>query len=134
MTAKDLRKLNDKLIHATARKLRAELHLQLATREVEAARDAVNAGVIRLGREQDLYDVRLTSKGARGIEVIKAIRAINNMGLKEAKDIYDFAGWDSDPRGLIIKGVNAFRADEVGKAIEVAGGTVRIEPLNKAAV
>ena len=71
--------------------------------------------------EKDSFDVELTAAGASKISVIKAVRTITNLGLKEAKDLVDAA-----PKA-IKEGVNKEEAAEMKKKLEAAGATVELK-------
>jgi len=72
--------------------------------------------------EKAAFDVILKDAGPRKILVIKEVRALTNLGLKEAKDLVDGA-----PRPL-KEGVSEREADEIKAKIEAAGGVVEIVP------
>ncbi|MDD4289858.1 MAG: 50S ribosomal protein L7/L12 [Patescibacteria group bacterium] len=71
--------------------------------------------------EKTSFDVELTDTGANKINVIKAIREITQLGLKEAKDIADQA-----PK-MVIEGADKAKAEEAKKKIEEAGGKVTLK-------
>jgi large subunit ribosomal protein L7/L12 len=71
--------------------------------------------------EQTEFDVVLTAAGQAKIAVIKAVRAITSLGLKEAKQLVDAA-----PKAVKEK-VSQAEADEVKKALEEAGATVELK-------
>lgn len=71
--------------------------------------------------EKTSFDVELTDSGANKISVIKAIREITQLGLKEAKDIADQA-----PK-MVIEGADKAKAEEAKKKIEEAGGKVTLK-------
>lgn len=71
--------------------------------------------------EQTEFDVILTSFGDKKIQVIKAVRALTSLGLKEAKALVEEA-----PTAL-KEGVTKEEAEEVAKEIEKAGGIVEIK-------
>lgn len=71
--------------------------------------------------EKTSFDVILTSFGANKIQVIKEVRAITNLGLKEAKDLVE-----SLPKPLKEK-VSKEEAEEIKKKLEAAGATVEIK-------
>lgn len=71
--------------------------------------------------EKTSFDVELTEIGANKINVIKAIREITQLGLKEAKDIADQA-----PK-MVIEGADKAKAEEAKKKIEEAGGKVTLK-------
>jgi large subunit ribosomal protein L7/L12 len=71
--------------------------------------------------EKTTFDVILKTVGEKKIQVIKEIRAITNLGLKEAKDLVDGA-----PK-TIKEGTSKDEAEKIKKAVEAAGGTVEIK-------
>jgi len=71
--------------------------------------------------EQTEFDVVLTSFGAAKVGVIKAVRAITGLGLKEAKALVEGAPTP------IKEGVEKAEADEIKKKVEEAGGTADIK-------
>jgi len=70
---------------------------------------------------QDSFDVILTGFGEKKINVIKEVRALTGLGLKEAKDLVEGV-----PKAL-KEGVNKEEADAVKKQLEDAGATVDIK-------
>ncbi|TDC57246.1 50S ribosomal protein L7/L12 [Actinomadura sp. KC345] len=70
---------------------------------------------------QDEFDVVLESAGDKKIQVIKEVRALTSLGLKEAKDLVDGA-----PKPLLEK-VNKEAADKAKEALEKAGATVTVK-------
>lgn len=71
--------------------------------------------------EKTEFDVILTSAGSQKIQVIKAVRAITNLGLKEAKELVD-----NSPRP-IKEAVSKEEAEGIKKQIEESGGSVEIK-------
>jgi len=71
--------------------------------------------------EQSDFDVILESAGDKKIQVIKEVRALTSLGLKEAKDLVDGA-----PKPVLEK-VNKEAADQAKEKIEAAGGTVSVK-------
>ena len=71
--------------------------------------------------EKDEFDVVLDSVGDKKIQVIKEVRALTSLGLKEAKDLVDGA-----PKPVLEK-VNKDAADKAKAALEGAGATVSIK-------
>ena len=92
-----------------------------------AAPAAVVAGPAAAGapaeaeEEKTEFDVVLISSGEKKIQVIKVVRAITNLGLKEAKDLVDSA-----PKA-IKEAVAKAEAEDIQKQIEEAGGSVEIK-------
>lgn len=73
------------------------------------------------GEEQDEFDVILASAGDKKIQVIKEVRALTNLGLKEAKDLVDGA-----PKPVLEK-VSKDDANKAKEALEGAGATVELK-------
>jgi large subunit ribosomal protein L7/L12 len=73
------------------------------------------------GEEKDEFDVVLEAAGDKKIQVIKEVRALTSLGLKEAKDLVDGA-----PKPLLEK-VNKETADKAKEALEKAGATVTVK-------
>ena len=71
--------------------------------------------------EQDEFDVILEASGDNKIPVIKEVRALTNLGLKEAKDLVEAA-----PKPVLEK-VNKETADKAKAALEGAGATVSVK-------
>ncbi len=71
--------------------------------------------------EQDEFDVILEAAGDKKIQVIKEVRTLTSLGLKEAKDLVDGA-----PKPLLEK-VNKEAADKAKEALEAAGATVTVK-------
>ena len=89
-----------------------------------AAAVAVAAGpaaAAEAAEEKTEFDVILKDAGAKKINVIKAVRGITGLGLKEAKDLVEGA-----PQPL-KEGVSKAEADDVKKQIEEAGGVVEVK-------
>jgi large subunit ribosomal protein L7/L12 len=71
--------------------------------------------------EQTEFDVILTGAGDKKIQVIKEVRALTSLGLKEAKDLVDNA-----PKPVLER-VPKEQADQAKEKIEAAGGTVEVK-------
>jgi large subunit ribosomal protein L7/L12 len=71
--------------------------------------------------EKDEFDVVLEAAGDKKIQVIKEVRALTSLGLKEAKDLVDGA-----PKPLLEK-VNKEAAEKAKEALEKAGATVTVK-------
>jgi len=78
------------------------------------------AGAAPAAEEQSEYSIILTSGGAKKIQVIKAVREVTSLGLKEAKDLVD-AG------GVIKEGISKAEAEELKKKLEEQGATVEMK-------
>jgi large subunit ribosomal protein L7/L12 len=73
------------------------------------------------GEEQSEFDVVLTAAGDKKIQVIKVVRAITSLGLKEAKDLVDAAP------SPVKEGIAREEADSIKAQLEEAGGTVEVK-------
>ena len=71
--------------------------------------------------ENTEFDVVLASAGAKKIQVIKVVRQLTNLGLKEAKDLVDSA-----PKA-IKEGATKEEADQMKEALEAEGATVEVK-------
>ncbi len=71
--------------------------------------------------EKTSFDVELTATGDNKINVIKAVRTITGLGLKEAKDLVDAAP------GMVKQGVDKATSEDLKKQLEEAGATVTIK-------
>jgi len=79
------------------------------------------AAVEAAAEEKDSFDVVLTSFGDKKINVIKEVRAITGLGLKEAKDLVEGA-----PQ-TVKEGANKGEAEEIKKKLEEAGASVELK-------
>ncbi|MBV9444500.1 MAG: 50S ribosomal protein L7/L12 [Streptosporangiaceae bacterium] len=86
-----------------------------------AAGSAGGAGEAEAAEEQDEFDVILEAAGDKKIQVIKEVRSLTSLGLKEAKDLVDGA-----PKTVLEK-VNKEAADKAKAALEGAGATVTVK-------
>ena len=82
---------------------------------------AMPGAAAEAAEEKTEFDVELTAAGAQKINVIKAVREITGLGLKEAKDLVDGA-----PK-VIKEKVNKEQAEETKKKLEEAGATVTVK-------
>lgn len=92
-----------------------------AAAPVAVAAAAPAAGGAAAAEEKDEFDVVLTSAGASKIGVIKVVREITGLGLKEAKDVVDGA-----PKAVKEK-VSKADAEAMKKKLEDAGATVELK-------
>jgi large subunit ribosomal protein L7/L12 len=88
---------------------------------VAAAPAAAGAGDGAAAEEQTAFDVVLTGAGDKKIQVIKVVRAVTGLGLKEAKDLVDGA---PNP---VKEGVAKDEADSVKAQLEEAGASVELK-------
>ena len=82
-----------------------------------AAAGAAAAGPVE---EQTEFNVILKSAGDKKVEVIKAVRAITGLGLKEAKDL-------TEAGGTVKEGASKEEAEKMKKDLEAAGATVEVK-------
>ena len=88
---------------------------------VAAAAPAGGGGDGGAAEEKDSFDVVLTGAGDKKIQVIKVVRAVTGLGLKEAKDLVDSA-----PKP-VKEGVAKEEADSIKGQLEEAGATVEVK-------
>jgi len=81
---------------------------------------AAGAAPAAVAEEKTEFNVILTAAGAQKINVIKEVRAITSLGLKEAKDLVEGA-----PKA-VKEGVNKDEAEKIKKQLEAAGATVEL--------
>ena len=71
--------------------------------------------------EKDEFDVMLTAAGDKKIQVIKEVRGLTSLGLKEAKELVDGAP------SKILEGASKDDAEKAKEALEAAGGSVELQ-------
>ena len=121
----DLNKIIDDLSSLTVVEA-AELSKQLEEKWGVTAAAAVAAAPAAAGgaapaEEKDEFTIMLTAAGDKKINVIKEVRAITALGLKEAKELVDGAPSD------ILTGASKEDADKAKEALEGAGATVELK-------
>ncbi len=99
--------------------LEEEWGVSAAAPVAAAAGPAADAGAA--AEEQTEFDVVMTSFGANKVSVIKAVRALTGLGLKEAKDAVEGAP------STIKEGVSKDEAEDVKKQLEEAGAAVELK-------
>ncbi len=92
-----------------------------AAAPVVVAAAAAPGGEVAAVEEKDEFDVILLSSGDKKIQVIKEVRAVTGLGLKEAKDLVESA-----PKA-VKEGVGKDEANEIKEKIEAAGGQVDVK-------
>ena len=105
---------------ALTKELEDKWGVKAAPVAVAAAPGAAAAGAAPAA-EQTEFTIVLTEAGANKIGVIKAVREVTNLGLKEAKDLVDGA-----PK-TIKEGVSKEESEKIKKELEEAGATVSIK-------
>ena len=93
----------------------------VAVAGVAAPVGGAGAGEAEQAEEQDEFDVILEAAGDKKIQVIKEVRSLTSLGLKEAKDLVDGA-----PKTVLEK-VNKEAADKAKAALEGAGASVTVK-------
>ena len=123
----DLNKIIDDLSSLTVVEA-AELSKQLeekwgvtAAAAVAAAPAAAAAGAEAAAEEKDEFTIMLTAAGDKKINVIKEVRAVTTLGLKEAKDLVEGAPKE------VKSGVNKKEAEEIKAKLEAAGAKVELK-------
>ncbi len=92
-----------------------------AAAPVAVAAVAGGAGAAEAAEEKDEFDVILAGAGDKKINVIKEVRGITGLGLKEAKDLVEGA-----PKP-VKEGVSKDEAEEIKKKLEAAGASVELK-------
>ncbi len=120
-------KLADELVGLTVKEAQSLVDCLKAVHGIEPAGGGVmmaagpaGGGAAAPAEEKVAFDVILASAGDKKIQVIKVVRAITGLGLKEAKDLVEAA-----PKPL-KEGVTKEEADKIKKEIEESGGAVTI--------
>ena len=106
---------------ALVKELEAELGVSAAAPVMAAGPAAAAGPAPAAAPEKEDFTVLLTGAGEKKIQVIKVVRELTGLGLKEAKDLVDGA-----PKP-VKEGVPRAQADEMKKKIEEAGGTVELK-------
>ena len=102
-------------------KLEEEWGVSAAAPVAAAAPAAAGGGDGAAAEEKTDFDVVLTAPGGQKIQVIKVVRAITGLGLKEAKDLVDGAP------NAVKEGVPQDEADSIKAQLEEAGATVELK-------
>ena len=119
---------NEQIVDAVAEKSLMEvMELVKAIEEkfgVSAAAPVAAAGPAAAAagpvEEQTEFNIILKSAGEKKVEVIKAVRAITGLGLKEAKDL-------TEAGGVVKEGASKEDAEKIKKDLEAAGATVEVK-------
>ena len=106
---------------ALVKELETELGVSAAAPVAVAAAGPAAGGAPAAAPEQEDFTVVLTGSGEKKIQVIKVVRELTGLGLKEAKDLVDGA-----PKP-IKEAVPKAEAESIKKKIEEAGGTVELK-------
>ena len=124
----DLKQLAEELVNLTVKEvnelagiLKDEYGIEPAAAAVAVAGPAAGGGEDDAAAEQTEFDVILKAAGAAKLKVVKAVKELTGLGLKEAKDIVDSA-----PKA-VKEGVSKDEAEGILKALEEAGAEVELK-------
>ena len=92
-----------------------------AAAPVAMAAPAAAGAAVAAEEEKDEFDVMLVAAGDKKIQVIKEVRSLTSLGLKEAKDVVDGAP------SAVLEGVDKETAQKAKEQLEGAGGTVELK-------
>lgn len=124
----DIKELAEQLVNLTIKEanelanyLEEEYDIKPAAAAVAVAGPAAGGGEGGGAEEQTEFDVVLNSAGAKKIAVIKEVRGITGLGLKEAKELVDNAP------GNVKEGVSKEEAEQIKAKLEEAGAEVELK-------
>ena len=124
----DIKALGDQLVNLTVKEvnelatyLKDEYKIEPAAAAVAVAAPAGGGGGAAAAEEKTSFDVILKNGGANKLAVVKLVKELTGLGLKEAKDLVDGA-----PKN-VKEGVNKAEAESIAKKLEEAGGQVEIK-------
>ncbi len=106
------------------KRLEEEFGVSAAAPVAVAAAAPAAGGAQAAAEEKTEFDVVLKSFGQKKIQVIKVVREITGLGLKEAKDLVEKAG---TPDAVVKSGVTKEEAEEIKNKLEEAGAEVEIK-------
>ena len=106
---------------ALVKELEAELGVSAAAPMAVAAAPGAGGAAAAPAPEKDEFTVMLTGSGDKKIQVIKVVRELTGLGLKEAKDLVDGA-----PKP-VKEGVSKAEAEDIKKKLTDAGGSVELK-------
>jgi len=126
--ADEIKALGDKIVGLTLKEavdlagyLKEEYSIEPAAGGAVMVAGPAGGGEAEEAEEQTSFDVILKDVGDKKIQVIKAVRALTNLGLKEAKDLVEGA-----PKA-VKEGVSKEEAEEAQKQLEEAGATIEVK-------
>lgn len=124
----DLKKFAEELVNLSVKDvtelatiLKDEYGIEPAAAAVAMAGPAAASGDADAGEEQSEFDVILKEAGASKLKVVKAVKELTGLGLKDAKDIVDSA-----PKA-VKEGVSRDEAEGIKKSLEEAGAVVELK-------
>ncbi len=113
-----LEKLNIVELNNVVKFMEQEYGISAAPVAMAAAPAAAGAAGAA-AEEKSSFNVKLADAGAQKIGVIKVVRELTGLGLKEAKDVVD-------ANGMVMENADKAKADEAKKALEAAGAKVEL--------
>ena len=120
----DVKKIAEQLVGLTVKEVQELADVLKADYGIEPAAAAVvvaAGGGAEAAAEKTAFDVILTSAGASKLNVVKIVKDLTGLGLKEAKDLVDGA-----PKA-IKEGVSRAEADEIADKLKEAGAEVEVK-------
>ena len=114
-----LEKLNVIQVNNVVKFMEAEYGISAAPVAAIGAAPAGGGGDAGGAEEKSAFNVELKDPGGQKIAVIKAVRELTGLGLKEAKDVVD-------NNGVVLENAPKDKAEEAKKALEEAGATVEL--------
>lgn len=118
--AEELVNLTVKDVQELAQVLKEEYGIEPAAAAVVMAAPEAGAGAAEA--EQTAFDVILISAGQAKLQMVKAVKELTGLGLKEAKELVDKA-----PEAKIKEKVSKAEAEQIKAALEEAGGEVELK-------
>lgn len=119
--AEQLVNLTVKEVSELAEVLKSEYGIEPAAAAVAVAAPAAGGAAAEAAEEKTSFDVVLKSPGANKLAIVKAVKELTGLGLKEAKDLVDAAPSE------LKKGVTKDEADALKKQLEEAGAEVELK-------
>ena len=121
----DVKKLAEELVSLTVKQVQELADVLKADYGIEPAAAAVvvaaGGGGVEAAAEKTAFDVILVSGGASKLNVVKIVKDLTGLGLKEAKDLVDGA-----PKA-VKEGVSKAEADEIAGKLKEAGAEVEVK-------
>ena len=124
----DIKAIAEQLVNLTVKEvselaeiLKTEYGIEPAAAAVAIAAPAAGGAVAEAAEEKTSFDVILKSAGAAKLAVVKAVKELTGLGLKEAKDLVDGAPSE------LKKGVTKDEADALKKQLEEAGAEIELK-------
>lgn len=124
----DVKAIAEQLVNLTVKEvseladvLKTEYGIEPAAAAVAVAAGPAAGGAADAAEEKTSFDVILKSAGAQKLAVVKAVKELTGLGLKEAKDVVDAAPSE------LKKGVTKDEADALKKQLEEAGAEIELK-------